>query len=128
MSVVDITRAWLVAREVFGMRVFWQQVEALAGAVDVDARIAVVLEARKLMERATRWLLMNRRPPFGIAETVSFLGGASARSARRYRSCSPAATWPASRSGAPPSPARASRPGWRTRWPRWCRPTPRSTS
>jgi glutamate dehydrogenase len=74
LPVPDITRAWLVAREVFGMRVFWQQVEALAGTVDVDARIAVVLEARKLMERATRWLLMNRRPPSGIAETVSFLG------------------------------------------------------
>jgi glutamate dehydrogenase len=25
------------------------------------------------MERTARWLLMNRRPPFGIAETVSFL-------------------------------------------------------
>jgi glutamate dehydrogenase len=74
LPVPDITRAWLVAREVFGMRVFWQQVEALAGTVDVDARIAIVLEARKLMERATRWLLMNRRPPFGIAETESFLG------------------------------------------------------
>ena len=74
LPVPDITRAWLVAREVFGMRAFWQQVEALAGSVDVDARIAIVLEARKLMERATRWLLMNRRPPFGIAETVSFLG------------------------------------------------------
>jgi glutamate dehydrogenase len=73
MSVVDITRAWLVAREVYGMRAFWQQVEALAGSVDVDARITVVLEARKLMERTARWLLMNRRPPFGIAETVSFL-------------------------------------------------------
>jgi glutamate dehydrogenase len=74
LPVPDITRAWLVAREVFGMRAFWQQVEALAGTVDVDARIEVVLEARKLMERATRWLLMNRRPPFGIAETVSFFG------------------------------------------------------
>jgi glutamate dehydrogenase len=74
LPVPDITRAWLVAREVFGMRVFWQQVEALAGTVDVDARIAVVLEARKLMERAARWLLLNRRPPFGIAETVNFLG------------------------------------------------------
>jgi glutamate dehydrogenase len=73
LPVVDITRGWLVAREVFGMRDFWQQVEALAGSVDVDAQITVVLEARKLMERATRWLLMNRRPPFGIAETVDFL-------------------------------------------------------
>jgi glutamate dehydrogenase len=73
LPVPDITRAWLVAGEVFGMRAFWQQVEALAGTVDVDARIAVVLEARKLVERATRWLLVNRRTPFGIAETVSFL-------------------------------------------------------
>jgi glutamate dehydrogenase len=74
LPVPDITRAWLVAREVFGLRAFWQQVEALAGTVEVDARIAVVLEARKLVERATRWLLVNRRPPFGVAETVSFLG------------------------------------------------------
>jgi glutamate dehydrogenase len=83
LPVVDITRAWLVAREVFGMAAFWQQAEALEGTVDVDARIAVVLEARKLMERATRWLLMNRRSPFGIAETVSFLapGAGTVRSA-----------------------------------------------
>jgi glutamate dehydrogenase len=73
LPVPDITRAWLVAREVFGMPAFWRQVEGLAGEVEVDARIALVLEARKLMERASRWLLMNRRPPFGIAETVSFL-------------------------------------------------------
>jgi glutamate dehydrogenase len=83
LPVVDITRAWLVAREVFGMDEFWRQVEALAGHVDVDARIAVVLEARKLMERAVRWLLLNRRPPFGIAETVSSLsaGAATVRAA-----------------------------------------------
>ncbi|HLH82414.1 MAG TPA: NAD-glutamate dehydrogenase [Trebonia sp.] len=81
--VPDITRAWLVAREVFGMPAFWRQVEGTAGEIDVDTRIALVLEARKLMERATRWLLVNRRPPFGIAETVSFLneGVATVRSA-----------------------------------------------
>jgi glutamate dehydrogenase len=73
LPVEDITRAWLVARGVFAMPAFWQRVEGLAGSVEVDARIAVVLEARKLMERATRWLLVNRRPPFGIAETVSYL-------------------------------------------------------
>jgi glutamate dehydrogenase len=78
LPVVDITRAWLVAREVFGMGACWQQVEGMAGTVDVGARIAVVLEARKLVERATRWLLVNRRPSFGIAETVSvFSSGVS---------------------------------------------------
>jgi glutamate dehydrogenase len=83
--VPDITRAWLVAREVFGMPAFWRQVEGVAGLlkIDVDARIALVLEARKLVERATRWLLMNRRAPFDITETVSFLNGgvAAVRSA-----------------------------------------------
>jgi glutamate dehydrogenase len=80
--VSDITRAWLVAREVFGMPAFWRQVEQLAGEIDVEVRIGLVLEARKLMERATRWLLLNRRPAFGIAETVSFLseGVATVRS------------------------------------------------
>jgi glutamate dehydrogenase len=75
LPVSDITRAWLVAREVFGMRAFWQRVRDLEGVVDIDARIAIVFEARKLMERATRWLLVNRRRPFGIAETASFFAG-----------------------------------------------------
>ncbi len=83
LPVPDIARAWLVAREVFGMSAFWRQVQELAGVADVDTRIGLVLEARKLMERATRWLLLNRRPPFGIAETVSFLatGVSTVRSA-----------------------------------------------
>ena len=83
LPVADITRAWLVASEVFGMREFWQQVRELDGVVDEDARIAIVLEARKLVERATRWLLVNRRSPFGIAETASFFaaGVAEVRSA-----------------------------------------------
>jgi glutamate dehydrogenase len=72
-AIPDITRAWLVTREVFGLPRFWRQVEALAGEVDVDTRIQVVLEARKLVERASRWLLMNRRPPFVIDEAVAFL-------------------------------------------------------
>jgi glutamate dehydrogenase len=81
--VPDITRAWLVARKVFGMPEFWRQVEGSVSEFDVDARIALVLEARKLMERATRWLLVNRRAPFDIAETVSFFasGVATVRSA-----------------------------------------------
>ncbi len=73
LPVPDITRAWLVASEVFGTSMFWRQVDGLIGEVDVDVRIGLVLEARKLMERATRWLLLNRRPWFGIAESVGFL-------------------------------------------------------
>ncbi|HEX6452730.1 MAG TPA: NAD-glutamate dehydrogenase [Trebonia sp.] len=81
-AVPDITRAWLVARDVFGMPQYWRQAVALAGEADVDTRIQLVLEGRKLMERASRWLLVNRRPPFVIDEAVGFLrdGVAAVRS------------------------------------------------
>ena len=71
-SVPDLTRAWLVAREVFDMPAFWQQVEGLAGQVGIGAQITLLLEGRKLTERAVRWLLHNRRPPFHIQATVDF--------------------------------------------------------
>ncbi len=72
-SVPDLTRAWLVAREVFDMSAFWHQVEALDGSqVGTGAQITLLLEGRKLTERAARWLLHNRRPPFDIEATVGF--------------------------------------------------------
>jgi glutamate dehydrogenase len=69
-SVPDLTRAWLVAREVFDMPAFWAQVEQLEGRVPIAAQITLLLEGRKLTERAVRWLLHNRRPPFDIEATV----------------------------------------------------------
>jgi glutamate dehydrogenase len=72
-SVPDLTRAWLVAREVFDMPAFWYQVEALeASQVGLPAQITLLLEGRKLTERAVRWLLHNRRPPFDLQATVGF--------------------------------------------------------
>jgi glutamate dehydrogenase len=74
-SVPDIGAAWLVARNVFDMAGFWAQVEALDGVVDTSVQILLVLEGRKLTERAVRWLLHHRRPPFDIQETIDFLAG-----------------------------------------------------
>jgi glutamate dehydrogenase len=71
-SVPDLTRAWLVAREVFDMSAFWAQVEQLDGQVGLSAQITLLLEGRKLTERTARWLLHNRRPPFDIQATVDF--------------------------------------------------------
>jgi glutamate dehydrogenase len=74
-SVPDITAAWLVARDVFDMAGFWALVEALDGVVDTSVQIQLTLEGRKLTERASRWLLYHRRPPFDIQGTIDFLGG-----------------------------------------------------
>ena len=75
----DIARAYTVAREVFGLRRLWAEIEALDGLVGADTQIAMLLKARVLLERATRWLLRNRRRPLDVAATIShFAPGAAA--------------------------------------------------
>ncbi|SEF95122.1 glutamate dehydrogenase [Thermomonospora echinospora] len=71
----DIARAYLVAREVFDMPRFWRQVESLSYQVDESTQVKMLLEARKLTERGTRWLLRNRRQPFGITDNIEFFAG-----------------------------------------------------
>ena len=68
----DLARAWLVARQVFGLPAFWASIEALDGRVEVATQISLLLEARKLTERASRWLLLSRRPPLPIRSTIDF--------------------------------------------------------
>ncbi len=71
-SAPEITAAYLVARAVFDMPGFWTQVEALDGKVDTGVQILAMLEGRKLTERAARWLLAFRRPPFDVQATIDF--------------------------------------------------------
>jgi glutamate dehydrogenase len=75
----DIARAYTVAREAFELRGLWAEIEALDGHVPAATQIAMLLKARILLERATRWLLRNRRRPLDIAATVArFAPGAAA--------------------------------------------------
>jgi glutamate dehydrogenase len=59
-----------VAREVFGMREIWAEIEALDAAIPAEIQTRLLLDVRRLLERATRWLLRNRRPPLDIAHTI----------------------------------------------------------
>ena len=66
----EIARAHTVARIVYDLQSVWEGVEALDCEVDANVQTVMRLEARKLSERATRWLLANRRPPLDIAATI----------------------------------------------------------
>jgi glutamate dehydrogenase len=77
-SASDITRAYLVAREVFHMKGFWRSVDELDYQIDTATQISMRLEARKLTERGARWLLHNRRMPFDIRDTVDFFATGAA--------------------------------------------------
>jgi glutamate dehydrogenase len=60
-----LARGYAVAREVFEMRTFWAAVEELDNRVEADTQIEMLIEGRRLVERATRWLV--RAHPDGIA-------------------------------------------------------------
>lgn len=53
----DIARAYTIAREVFGAREFWRQLEKLDNRVHSDLQIAALLQMWELLRQATRWLL-----------------------------------------------------------------------
>ncbi|MBB6118738.1 NAD-glutamate dehydrogenase [Nocardiopsis algeriensis] len=71
-SAADITRAYLVAQDVLNLRRLWEQVEELEHRIPVDVQLTLLLETRKLAERATRWLLRNRSFPFDIRSEIGF--------------------------------------------------------
>ena len=75
----DIARAYLVAREVYGMRGTWEAIEALDGRVGAEVQISMLQDTRKLVERAARWLLRNRPRPLDIERDIAhFAAGAAA--------------------------------------------------
>ena len=72
MAAPDVARAHTAAREIFGLRALWAQIAALDDVVNTDTQITLLLEVRRLAERATRWLLRNRTQPLDIAATTEF--------------------------------------------------------
>jgi glutamate dehydrogenase len=56
-SVTLLARGYAVARGVFDMQPFWEQVESLDNKVDAQVQLEMLIEARRLVERATRWLV-----------------------------------------------------------------------
>ena len=68
----DIARAFTAAREIFDARTLWKEIEDLDNRVEAGVQTAMLLDWRKLVERATRWLLRNRRPPLDIAAAIEY--------------------------------------------------------
>ena len=66
----DIARAYAAARQVFDMRGFWGEIEALDNTVSTRVQIKMFDIAHKLVERGTLWFLRNRPAPLDIAETI----------------------------------------------------------
>ena len=65
-----LARGYAVAREVFDMRAFWSAIEALDYVVEAGTQLQMLLEARRLVERATRWLVQASGGAIDIEATL----------------------------------------------------------
>jgi len=72
-SAADVLRAYVVVREVFGLRDLWDAVEALDNKVSPELQTAVYLDTRRLLDRAVRWLVTNRRSPIDVPAEIDRL-------------------------------------------------------
>src|SRR5258706_783676 len=66
----DVVRAYIVAREVFGMVDFWRAVEALDAKIAGSVQTDLVIAAGRLLVRATLWLLRNRQYLADLAAAI----------------------------------------------------------
>ena len=72
----EITRAYIIAREVFGLRKIWQAVEKLDNRVPPSAQTAMALDGNHLIEWVTLWFLRNGKSGLDIGQHIQeFQGG-----------------------------------------------------
>ncbi|BFN14712.1 MULTISPECIES: NAD-glutamate dehydrogenase [Marinobacter] len=62
----SIALAWIIARDVFRIDSWWDKIEALDFHVSADLQMELMQDLMRLMRRAVRWLLRNRRAELNI--------------------------------------------------------------
>ncbi|MGZ8744045.1 MAG: NAD-glutamate dehydrogenase domain-containing protein, partial [Nocardioides sp.] len=76
-SAEELVRANFVAREVFASLALFDEINSLDNVLPAQVQIHMRLEMRTLVERASRWLINNRRPPMDSEGVVDFFGVAA---------------------------------------------------
>ncbi len=66
----DVARAYVVARDMLGLRGLWAEIEALDNKVPAAVQIEMIVALRRLMEHIVLWLLRNLPQPLDCGETV----------------------------------------------------------
>ncbi|HET6937650.1 MAG TPA: NAD-glutamate dehydrogenase [Nocardioides sp.] len=74
-SAADLTRANFVAREIFGSLPFRDELKTYDNRLDARVQTSMRIAMRTLVERASRWLVNNRRPPLDSQATVDQFAG-----------------------------------------------------
>jgi glutamate dehydrogenase len=89
MTAVDITRAYIIARDVFSARSAWEEIEALDNKVPAQIQTGLHREVQRMVERATMWFLRKGGSPIDITVNVEAFKTAVSGFGARVRSVLP---------------------------------------
>ncbi|WP_246243994.1 NAD-glutamate dehydrogenase [Amycolatopsis pithecellobii] len=69
----DAVRAFAVVTEVYDLRALWERIDEAAASLPTTVTDRLILETRRLLDRASRWILSNRPQPLDVdAEIARF--------------------------------------------------------
>ena len=74
-TVADLTRANFVAREIYASLPLRDELKSYDNQLDARVQTSMRIQMRTLVERASRWLVNNRRPPLDSQGTVDQFAG-----------------------------------------------------
>jgi glutamate dehydrogenase len=69
-STATIARAYIVARDSFGLLPLIGQLEGLSSVIGANRQIALLHETRRALAEGTQWFLTNLQEPIGIEQSV----------------------------------------------------------
>ena len=69
-TVDEVLTCYMMAREVFGLKDVWQQIEALDNKVPAIVQTEMLHQIRRTVRRASRWFLRHRNKQMDLAQTI----------------------------------------------------------
>jgi glutamate dehydrogenase len=73
-TATDAVRAFTAVTKIYDLHSLWRDIDALDNVVATDVTDDMVLETRRLLDRASRWLLSNRPQPLAVGAEINRFG------------------------------------------------------
>ena len=70
-SAIEVTKAYLISRQIFGLHRLWAEIEALDNKIDADIQTRLNMDILRLIKRSTIWMLRNGPRPLDITRAVN---------------------------------------------------------
>ncbi|WP_199430086.1 NAD-glutamate dehydrogenase [Qaidamihabitans albus] len=73
-TATDAVRAYAVVTNVYGLPSLWESIAELDNVVSTETADRMVLETRRVLDRAARWFLTNRPQPLAVGAEINRFG------------------------------------------------------